>query len=164
MICGDNSIMWSFFQIRSYDEAGDEDEMVILKTSCMKELIALANVDMSLSKKPNQWQPNRAMLPKTSRPTDYTMATTTPLVRHVFEKIFHNQMQLDERKSKELFDLQSGNLKEFCGICEGCTRPDCGKCGGCKKMLKYGGDGKSKKAVSFYVIQPTVIFSAAIDC
>ena len=151
MIYSEDSIIWVFFQIRSYDDAGDEDEMVILNTSCMKELIALANVDTSLTKKPSQRQPNWSTLLKTSRPKDYTMATTTPLVRHVFEKIFHNQMQLDERKSKELFDLQSGNFKEFCGICEGCNRPDCGKCGGCKKMLKYGGDGKSQKAVSFYM-------------
>lgn len=64
-------------------------------------------------------------------------ATTTPLVRHIFEQFFTNQ--IDGKKSH-------APKRQRCGVCEACQLPDCGKCSHCKDMVKFGGSGRAKQA------------------
>ena len=64
-------------------------------------------------------------------------ATTTPLVRNIFEQFFTNQI-----------DGKGGSApkRQRCGVCEACQLPDCGKCSHCKDMVKFGGSGRAKQA------------------
>lgn len=64
-------------------------------------------------------------------------ATTTPLVRNIFEQFFSKQLAGKGT---------SGPKRRRCGVCEVCQLPDCGKCNHCKDMIKFGGSGKSKQA------------------
>ena len=67
----------------------------------------------------------------------FTLATTTPLVRGIFDSMFQDQIG----------DKGQGcGRKRRCGICEICQQPDCGKCTSCKDMVKFGGSGRSKQA------------------
>ena len=62
-------------------------------------------------------------------------ATTTPLVRYVFDTFFQGQLDgkgLTKRKRR-------------CGVCDVCQQPDCGECRACKDMVKFGGTGKAKQ-------------------
>lgn len=65
-------------------------------------------------------------------------ATTTPLVRSVFERLFGDQFA-DEDVS------QKTQRKRRCHVCEACTAADCGECSQCKNMTKFGGTGKGKQ-------------------
>ena len=67
----------------------------------------------------------------------FVQATTTPLVRDIFEMFFKNQ--IDNKSS-------STPHRRKCGICETCQQPDCGKCSACADMVKFGGTGRSKQA------------------
>ena len=64
-------------------------------------------------------------------------ATTTPLVRSVFEQFFKDQIA-----DKAV----SAPKRRRCGVCEACQLADCGKCSSCRDMLKFGGTGRSKQA------------------
>lgn len=64
-------------------------------------------------------------------------ATTTPLVRNIFEQFFSKQLA---GKSS------SAPKRRRCGVCEVCQLPDCGTCNHCKDMIKFGGSGRSKQA------------------
>jgi hypothetical protein len=70
---------------------------------------------------------------------EHSEATTTPLVRKVFEIAFRNCIKAVGNNGESVTDR--------CGSCEACMRPDCGKCGDCKSMTKFGGSG-NKHAVS----------------
>lgn len=63
-------------------------------------------------------------------------ATTTPLVRNIFEQFF----------SKQLEGKSSAPKRRRCGVCEVCQLADCGTCNHCKDMIKFGGSGRSKQA------------------
>ena len=64
-------------------------------------------------------------------------ATTTKLVKAIFENFFPHQ--IEEKDGKIL-------KKKRCGICDSCQTPDCGTCAHCKDMVKFGGSGKTKQA------------------
>ena len=64
-------------------------------------------------------------------------ATTTPLVRSVFEQFFKDQIA-DK--------AASAPKRRRCGVCEVCQLGDCGKCSACRDMVKFGGSGRSKQA------------------
>lgn len=68
---------------------------------------------------------------------NFFQATTTPLVRNIFEQFFLHQ--IDGKAS-------SAPKRHRCGVCEACQMPDCGECKHCKDMLKFGGSGRSKQA------------------
>ena len=63
-------------------------------------------------------------------------ATTTPLVRNIFELFFSNQIS----------GKSSAPKRRRCGVCEVCQLTDCGTCKNCKDMIKFGGSGRSKQA------------------
>ncbi len=63
-------------------------------------------------------------------------ATTTALVRNIFEQFF----------SKQLAGKSLAPKRRRCGVCEMCQLPDCGTCNHCKDMIKFGGSGRSKQA------------------
>lgn len=63
-------------------------------------------------------------------------ATTTPLVRQIFDIFFKDQID-----GKEIGAIR----RKRCGVCEVCQLPDCGKCKSCKDMVKFGGTGKKKQ-------------------
>ena len=64
-------------------------------------------------------------------------ATTTPLVRSVFEQFFVNQIDRN--------DGMKAPRQARCGVCEACQQPDCGTCAPCKDMVKFGGSGRWKQ-------------------
>ena len=64
-------------------------------------------------------------------------ATTTPLVRNIFEHFFLHQ--IDGKAS-------SAPKRRRCGVCEACQMADCGECKHCKDVVKFGGSGRSKQA------------------
>lgn len=67
----------------------------------------------------------------------WTKATTTPLVRNLFEAFFSDQIEADkENQTKK---------RTRCGVCESCQQADCGECKHCKDMIKFGGTGRSKQ-------------------
>lgn len=120
-------------QVQSYDVTADDDEAVLIATPCMRSLINLAGVTLG----------QRRALRRGRREARHkkagtgTLATTTPLVRDVFETLFKEQMG-------ELVNIPSLRRKR-CGVCEACQAPDCGKCKACSDMVKYGGTGKLKQ-------------------
>jgi DNA (cytosine-5)-methyltransferase 1 len=67
----------------------------------------------------------------------FTKATTTALVRSIFENFFPDQIEIKDKK---------GPKKKRCGVCDACQAPDCGKCANCKDMIKFGGTGRGKQA------------------
>ncbi|XP_064460816.1 DNA (cytosine-5)-methyltransferase PliMCI-like [Ornithodoros turicata] len=120
-------------QVQSYDVTADDDEAVLIATPCMRSLINLAGVTLG----------QRRALRRGRREAGHkkastgTLATTTPLVRDVFETLFKDQMD-------KLVAVPAGRRKR-CGVCEACQTPDCGKCKACSDMVKYGGTGKLKQ-------------------
>lgn len=68
--------------------------------------------------------------------SDLFQATTTPLVRNIFDIFFKDQIDGKET---------SAPRKKRCGVCEVCQQPDCGKCKSCKDMVKFGGTGRKKQ-------------------
>lgn len=74
----------------------------------------------------------------TTKEITFSKATTTILVRELFEQVFSDQ--LEEHDSKD-----GKGRKKRCGYCEQCLADDCGNCAACKDMIKFGGTGKSKQ-------------------
>ncbi|KAL1478241.1 hypothetical protein MTO96_016426 [Rhipicephalus appendiculatus] len=99
-------------QVQSFDVTGDDDEAHLIATPCLRSLVHLAGKPVG------------------------TLATTTPLVRDVFEVLFHGQ--IDDKASNTV-------RRKRCGVCEACQSADCGKCGACKDMVKFGGTGRQKQ-------------------
>jgi DNA (cytosine-5)-methyltransferase 1 len=64
-------------------------------------------------------------------------ATTTPLVRYVFDIFFQNEI---DGKTDSLVKRRGR-----CGVCETCQQPDCGECKACRDMKKFGGTGRAKQ-------------------
>lgn len=77
---------------------------------------------------------------KKMKPAAWSKATTTNLVREVFETFFADQIAKDEKEKDK------GPKKKRCGVCEACQSPDCGSCTHCRDMLKFGGTGRAKQA------------------
>lgn len=70
-----------------------------------------------------------------------TKATTTPLVRDLFESFFLGQID----QSGDGDAAAQGPRRTRCGVCEVCQEPDCGYCRHCRDMVKFGGSGRSKQ-------------------
>ena len=71
------------------------------------------------------------------QPSPIPQATTTPLVRNVFEQFFEKQIDRN--------DGVKAPRQARCGVCEACQQPDCGTCAPCKDMVKFGGTGRWKQ-------------------
>ncbi|KAH7979028.1 hypothetical protein HPB49_007864 [Dermacentor silvarum] len=118
-------------QVQSFDVTGDDDEAHLIVTPCLRSLVNLAGV--TLGQRRAMRRGRRKALPKKSV---CTLATTTPLVRDVFEVLFHGQ--IDDKAS-------NAARRKRCGVCEACQSADCGKCRPCKDMVKFGGTGRQKQ-------------------
>ena len=66
----------------------------------------------------------------------FIQATTTPLVRHIFDIFFKDQIDGKEATAPR---------RKRCGVCEVCQQADCGDCKSCKDMVKFGGTGRKKQ-------------------
>uniref|UniRef100_T1JNW9 Cytosine-specific methyltransferase n=1 Tax=Strigamia maritima TaxID=126957 RepID=T1JNW9_STRMM len=109
----------------SYDQVADADENSLCQTKCMKTLIRLAGVTIRDRREITTSSPktkNSRGLQKVVRlqPTE-SKATTTPLVRKVFETIFRDQIASEGRLSSKLVK------------CRGCKKSDCRSCKNGKK-------------------------------
>ncbi|KAH8038928.1 hypothetical protein HPB51_004040 [Rhipicephalus microplus] len=118
-------------QVQSFDVSGDDDEAHLIATPCLRSVVHLAGV--TLGQRRAMRRGRREVLPK--KPVG-TLATTTPLVRDVFEVLFHGQ--IDDKASNTA-------RRKRCGVCEACQSADCGKCKACKDMVKFGGTGRQKQ-------------------
>lgn len=119
-------------QVLSFDNAGD-DNTLLITTSCMRAITKLSGV--TLGKKSAVRSMRREQ--KIKAPA-WSMATTTKLVRDMFENIFAGQLA-KHNDSKLL-------KRRRCGVCDNCRQPDCGTCTACKSMPKFGGKGIQKQA------------------
>lgn len=120
-------------QVESFDSAAadNEEEPPLIATNCMRDLIKLAGVTLGKRR-----QLRGVKVKAEKKALGPTLATTTPLVRYVFDTFFKDQIDLK---------ATSAQRKRRCGVCEICQQPDCGKCKACKDMVKFGGTGKAKQ-------------------
>ncbi|GIZ05326.1 hypothetical protein CEXT_541021 [Caerostris extrusa] len=112
-------------QVQSFDSAADDNDTILITSPCIRALISLSGVTLG------------GQIPKEKKAV-HSFATTTPLVRSIFESLFFGQLEKD-KKSTAL-------RRKRCGVCETCQLPDCGQCSFCKDMIKFGGSGRSKQA------------------
>ncbi|XP_012254092.2 DNA (cytosine-5)-methyltransferase 1-like isoform X2 [Athalia rosae] len=123
-------------QVQSFDSSAKSDENLLITTPCMRSLVSLAGVTVG----------KRLAMRKTTRKYEklkkpaWTKATTTHLVKNVFETFFTDQ--LDRHNDGE----RTGPKRRRCAVCEACQQPDCGLCVHCKDMTKFGGSGRTKQA------------------
>ncbi|GFT18091.1 hypothetical protein NPIL_265861 [Nephila pilipes] len=120
-------------QVQSFDSAADENDLILITAPCMRALISLSGV--TLGGKSRSKIKHR---PQKVKKAVHSLATTTPLVRSIFESLFIGQLEKDTK--------QTAPRRKRCGVCEMCQLPDCGKCAFCKDMIKFGGTGRSKQA------------------
>jgi DNA (cytosine-5)-methyltransferase 1 len=92
-------------QVESYDSSAEDSDALLIVTPCMRALIKLAGV--TLGKRRAISRHGRPRVVKKDKPT-FTLATTTPLVRSIFDSIFQGQIEDKVVKTKAL----------RCGICE----------------------------------------------
>ena len=138
-------------QIHSYDSAADQDEVRVTFLNCVavfyivnKELKRVAGVvleeDTRSLKRNLKYADDHHEVDLGQqdgyKPNSVTKATTTKLVRHVFESYFTTFLSRTGSKNK----MANG---VFCGVCKGCQQKDCGHCESCQKMVKFGGDDDS---------------------
>ncbi|CAN8014880.1 unnamed protein product [Ixodes persulcatus] len=118
-------------QVQSFDVTADDDETTLITTPCLRSLVKLAGV--TLGQRRAMRRGRRDAVPK--KPVG-TLATTTPLVRDVFEVLFREQ--IDNKAA-------GATRRTRCGVCEACQLPDCGKCKACRDQVKFGGSGRLKQ-------------------
>ena len=135
-----NNSQFVLSQVSSYEEAGDEDEeRYMMKSQCIRELLDLAGVESKKSKTKGHVRLNRQGTKKKSKTTQ-SLATTTPLIRGVFNDYFGAQIDSNEN------GMKPKTIRKWkCRQCENCLKDDCGKCRNCLDMIKFGGTGKSKQ-------------------
>ena len=73
------------------------------------------------------------------KPETVTKATTTVLVRHVFESYFDSYLSRRAGGSSAFGLQMTGSVAQMCGVCKGCQQKDCGHCDSCEGMIKFGG-------------------------
>ncbi|KAI5727206.1 hypothetical protein M8J76_016131 [Diaphorina citri] len=123
-------------QVLGFDDASEgTDETQLIVTPCIRTLIQLAGVTFGQRKKLIASERGRVKPVAAQKPT-WSKATTTSLVRDVFENFFKGQLN----------EKHEGPRKKRCGVCEACQQPDCGTCTACLDMVKFGGTGKAKQA------------------
>ena len=83
-------------QILSFEEAGDEDESSLISTPIIKTMCTYSGYDPNKSRRTPSIRRMPSQEPRATRamPIAMTKATTTPLVRHFFEHLFKNQVQM----------------------------------------------------------------------
>ncbi|KAG8228423.1 DNA (cytosine-5)-methyltransferase 1-like [Ladona fulva] len=121
-------------QVRSFDEADSTDLDRLLMMPCMQTLIKLGGVRFGKRQKVLS-----CVSKDLHKKVQLTKATTTPLVREIFEMFFRDKIKLEHHEKIQ------GQKNRPCGICETCQKPDCGTCMPCRDMLKFGGNGLSKQ-------------------
>ena len=95
-----NNSQFVLSQVSSYEEAGDEDEeRYMMKSQCIRELLDLAGVESKKSKTKGHVRINRQGTKKKSKTTQ-SLATTTPLIRGVFNDYFGAQIDSNENGMK----------------------------------------------------------------
>ncbi len=132
---------WDFsIQVTSFEDAADEDEdQYMLDSPCMTNIINLAGTSGSKKKAVKiRGAPGKK---QAAKKMPFSKATTTVLIREVFEEVFRDQIDMTADKEKKL----KGSRKRRCNVCENCLAAECGKCTHCKDMIKFGGSGKSKQ-------------------
>ncbi len=129
--------------VYSYEEAGDEDEETwMMDLPCIQEIINISGLKRNRVREKGSRVRIRVTGAESAaqkmRKAVFTKATTTPLIRLVFETFFKDQIAEDGKKS-------GGTRKRRCGKCDGCLVADCKKCSHCLDMKKYGGKGTGKQ-------------------
>lgn len=122
-------------QVQSFDSASTNCDMLIT-TPCMRTLMKLSGVTLGKRRAMRRTEKRSNI----SRKPEWTKATTTDLVRNLFDTFFPDQIDNADDQGKP------GPRRRRCGICEVCQMPDCGECASCKDMVKFGGSGRSKQA------------------
>ena len=98
-------------QVYSYEDAGDDDEPPLIASPCMKAVIKLAGIKLT---------ERRKLVVKKNvqkkQPT-FMMATTTKLVRDVFEEIFAEQIaEVSNLDSDLKLRIRSNFFNLFCRL------------------------------------------------
>lgn len=125
-------------RVYHFDQAGSEDEPQLILSPCMRTLIQLSGITLGrrrATRKATKREPK-------AKKAAWSKATTTPLMLHIFESLFRDQLDQGEEK----FGPSSAPRRTKCGICEACQNTDCGKCNHCRDMVKFGGSGRSKQS------------------
>ena len=105
---------------------------MLIATPCLRGIIKLAGVTLGKRRALRRTAPKiKVKMPQ------WTKATTTPLVRNLFESFFSDQIEADKENAMR--------KRNRCGVCDACQNPDCGECKFCKDMIKFGGSGKTKQ-------------------
>ncbi|KAJ8969760.1 hypothetical protein NQ314_001597, partial [Rhamnusium bicolor] len=112
----------ALMEILSYDEETSEDEVPMISISCIQTLINLTGI--SLNKQAPKI-PLQIINKKNS--SIFTKVATTNLVREVFQKFFHEQIQ-DDYVNNE------------------CQLSECAHCINCKEIKQCYGSGMSKQS------------------
>ncbi|XP_028404801.1 DNA (cytosine-5)-methyltransferase 1-like isoform X2 [Dendronephthya gigantea] len=115
-------------QVENFDSFGNDYDLPLLTTPCMKDLIKLSGVTLEKSIKGVGRETT-----KRKKEKETTKATTTPLVRHVFDIFFRKE--IEEKSDSPV------KRRGRCNVCRTCQKPDCGKCKECRNMKKFGGTG-----------------------
>ncbi|BES95266.1 Cytosine-specific methyltransferase [Nesidiocoris tenuis] len=127
--------------IVSYDLTRDDEERELATTPCITDLMEFLGISEDSEKTVQRRRRGRVPRSDSSaiKKTDWSKATTTPVVSAKFESFFPDQ--LDDKNGKVA-------KKSRCGICEICQLKDCGTCTNCQDMVKFGGSGKTKRGCS----------------
>lgn len=107
---------------------------MLIATSCIRSIIKLAGVTLGKRRALRRTGPRFKVVKKLR----WTKATTTPLVRNLFESFFADQIETNKENVQ-------GPRRNRCGVCDTCQKSDCGQCKHCKDMIKFGGSGRSKQ-------------------
>ncbi|KAG8239320.1 DNA (cytosine-5)-methyltransferase 1 [Ladona fulva] len=135
-IC-DQVLSFDKVELGEHEAGSSEMQESLLTSPCMRSLINLAGVSFVKRQKVRRGIRKDLQLKKK---VQWTKATTTLLVKEVFENFFREQIQLENNEKVKI------QKRRRCGICEACQQPDCGTCSACKDMIKFGGSGRSKQA------------------
>ncbi|KAG0729876.1 DNA (cytosine-5)-methyltransferase 1 [Chionoecetes opilio] len=120
-------------QAHNFDQAGDDDEDMLITAPCIRAVITLAGITLGKRRALRRG----AQKPKVEKVPKWTKATTTPLVRNLFESFFPEQIEAGQDPAAA--------RRTRCDVCDVCQKPDCGACRNCKDMVKFGGSGRSKQ-------------------
>ncbi|EEC00968.1 (cytosine-5)-methyltransferase 1, putative [Ixodes scapularis] len=120
-------------QVQSFDVTADDDETTLITTPCLRSLVKLAGVTLGQRRAMRR---GRCDCDNPFNPIETLWATTTPLVRDVFEVLFREQIDAKAAGTTR---------RNRCGVCEACQLPDCGKCKACRDQVKFGGSGRLKQ-------------------
>lgn len=119
-------------QVNSYDLAAESaDDQLLITTSCMRTLVKLAGVNFAKRRQLRKEETGSRKVKKKSTKIVWTKATTTDLVRKVFESFFPEQLDRSDQVVR----------RTRCGVCATCQLADCGTCSSCRDKVKYGGRG-----------------------